>query len=234
MTQSFLRFCATDLSKNNNNTRLSENNNTGMSGNNNNTGMSENNSPPSAWRICSMMGLSNIEFTDLTNSIPAPTLERLPEDKWWLIPLCVLQDDRLCKMRFMYPSLGAFVELIHNGTLYAIGEVFTQSAVAVNPWMGLLTEESGLESMEAIMFQDWNMEKPVIALSGVSLRRRARNYLIAAATSNSIKILYERTMVGPVSILKMDECTDSNPHELLTRVWHEFRSLHGRSNVGVH
>jgi hypothetical protein len=99
--------------------------------------------------------------------------------------------------------------------------------------MGLLIEESGLGSMDAIMYKDWNMEKPVIALSSWTLRRRARNYLIVAATSHSIKILYERTTVGPVSILKMDEYTDSNLHELLTRVWHEFRNSHGSSNIGI-
>ena len=86
----------------------------------------------------------------------------------------------------------------------------------MNPWMGLLIEESGFESMDAIMLKDWNMEKPVITLSGWTLRRRVRNYLIVVATSNSIKMMYERTMVGPVSILKMDEYTDSNSHELLT------------------
>jgi hypothetical protein len=42
--------------------------------------------------------------------------------------------------------------------------------------MGLLRENSGLESMDAIMHQDWNLEKPVITLSGQALRRRARNY----------------------------------------------------------
>jgi hypothetical protein len=73
------------------------------------------------------------------------------------------------------------------------------------------------------MHQDWNLEKPVITLSGQALRRRARNYLLAVATSDSIKILYTRTMVGPVSILQMDEYVDRNSHELLTRVWHEFR-----------
>ena len=132
-------------------------------------------------------------------------------------------------MRFMYQNLDEFVELIHYSTMSEIRDVFTQSA-AVNPWMGLLIEESGLESMDAIMYKDWNMEKPVIGLSGWTLKRRARNYLIATATTNSIKILYERTMVGPVSILKLDEYTDSNSHELLTRVWHEFRNSHG---IGV-
>ena len=57
--------------------------------------------------------------------------------------------------------------------------------------------------------------------------------MLAAATSNSIKILYERIMVGPVSILKLDEYTDSNSHELLTRVWNEFSNSHGSSNVGI-
>ena len=67
------------------------------------------------------MGLSNIEFTELTNYISIPTLERLPDDKWWLIPLCVIHDDRLCKMRFMYESLGEFVKLIPDSTMYEIG-----------------------------------------------------------------------------------------------------------------
>ena len=53
------------------------------------TDMSENNISTSAWQRCRIMGLSNIEFTELTNYIPIPTLERLPDDKWWLIPLCV-------------------------------------------------------------------------------------------------------------------------------------------------
>ncbi|KIW87199.1 uncharacterized protein Z519_12101 [Cladophialophora bantiana CBS 173.52] len=195
--------------------------------------MSESNISTNAWQRCSDMGLSNIEFTELTKYINTSTLERLPEDKSWLIPLCVIQNDRLCKMRFMYQSLDQFVELIHESAMYEIRDVFVQSAVRVNPWMGLLMEESGLKSMDAIMYMDWNMEKPVIGLSGWTLRRRARNYLIAAATSHSIKILYERVMVGPVSILKMDEYTDSNSHELLTRIWHESRNSHGSRNIGV-
>jgi len=32
------------------------------------------------------------------------------------------------------------------------------------------------------MHQDWNLEKPVFALSGETLRRRAKNYLLAVAT----------------------------------------------------
>ena len=186
----------------------------------------------SAWQRCRDVGLSNIEFTDLINHIPQPTIERLPEDKSWLIPLCVIQDDRLCKMRFMYQNLDEFVELIHNGTMVEIRDAFTQSA-AVDPWMGLLVEESGLESMDAIMYKDWNVENPVIGLSGWTLKRRARNYLIATATASSIKILYERTMVGPVSILKLDDYTDSNSHELLTRIWHEFRNSHGIGSKSV-
>lgn len=186
-----------------------------------------------AWQRCSNIGLSNIEFTELTNYITVPTLECLPQDKSWLIPLCIIQDDRLCKMRFMYQSLDEFVEMIHDSTMSAIGDVFTRSAAVVNPWMGLLLEESGLESMDAIMYKDWNMEKPVIGLSGWTLRKRARNYLIAAATSNSIKILYDRIMVGPVSILKLDEYTTNNSHELLTRVWNEFKNSHGSTNVGT-
>src|SRR5689334_2661913 len=98
------------------------------------TGMSEDNISTSAWQRCSDLGLSNIEFTELTNYLTIPTLERLPEDKSWLIPLCIIQDDRLCKMRFMYQSLDDFVELIHDSTMYEIRDVFTQSAAAVNPW----------------------------------------------------------------------------------------------------
>lgn len=183
-----------------------------------------------AWKRCRDLGLSQTEFGELISYIPVAVLERLPEDQSWLIPLCIVQNDRLCKMRFMYQSLEEFVELIHNSTLYAIRDVFTQSVALVDPWMGLITEESGLSSMDALMDKNWNMEKPVIALSGQILRRRGENYLVAAATSNSIKILYSRTMVGPVSILKMDEYTDSTLHELLTRVWHEFQNSQRTGN----
>ena len=83
----------------------------------------------------------------------------------------------------------------------------------------------------------WNMEKLVIALSSWALCRRARSHLIVAATRNSIKSLYERTMVGPVSILKMKEHTDNNSHQLLTRVWHrvwhEFGNSNGSSSIGI-
>ena len=148
-----------------------------------------------AWQRCRVAGLSTTEFSHLIDYIPA--LECLSEDKTWLIPLCVIQDDRLCRIRFLYPSLDEFVELIHNCTMSEIREAVTHSATTVDPWMGLLREHSGHESMDAIMLQDWNMEKPVIALSALTLRRRARNFLLAAATSDSIKILCTRTMVEP-------------------------------------
>jgi hypothetical protein len=181
----------------------------------------------SAWQRCSAMGLSHTEFTELTSEISLPVLRNLPEDKSWLIPLCVIQDDALCKMRFMYQSLDEFVDLIHNNTMYKIKDVLTQSAATVSPWMGLLMEQTGLLSMDAIMCKDWNMEKPVIKLSGMALKRRAKSYLITAATSSSIKILYENVMIGPVSSLNLNSYTDDNAHELLTKVWHEFRMSHG-------
>ena len=182
-----------------------------------------------AWQRCRAAGLSTTEFTHLIDYVPA--LELLPDDKTWLIPLCVIEEDRICRMRFLYPSLDEFVELIHNRAMSEIREVLTKSVTIVDPWMGLLREDSGLESMDAIMHQDWNLEKPVIALSALTLRRRARDYLLAVATSDSIKILYTRTMVGPVSVLKMDEYNDRNFHELLTRVWHEFRKSVDNGNI---
>ena len=60
-------------------------------------------------------------------------------------------------------------------------------------------EESKLESMDAIMYKDWNLEKPVIGLSGWTLKRRVRNYLIATATASSIKILYEDKEKGEMT-----------------------------------
>jgi hypothetical protein len=38
--------------------------------------------------------------------------------------------------------------------MYEIGDVFAHSAASVNPWMGSLIEESGLKSMDAIMYKD--------------------------------------------------------------------------------
>lgn len=182
-----------------------------------------------AWQRCRDLGLSEIEFMELTTHIETPALERLPEDKLWLIPLCIIQIDRLCKMRFMYQSLDDFVDLVHNGTMLEISEAYASSSSVVDPWMGLLIEESKMGSMDKLLYRDWNMEKPVIALTGQSLQRRAGNYLLAATTSNAIKILYPLTMVGPVSTLMMDRYTGDNTHELLTRVWHEFRKSQSNS-----
>lgn len=178
------------------------------------------------------MGLSRIEFVELTSHVAIPVLERLPNDKTWLIPMCIIRNDRLCKMRFMFENLDDFVEMSHNSTMDEIREVFMQSTIAVDPWMGLLMEDSGLSSMDAIMYKDWNMEQPVIALSGQTIRRRAESYLMAVATSNSIKILYAYTMVGPVSILKMDKSSESNSHDHLTRVWQEFSKSQSRAFSG--
>ena len=171
---------------------------------------------------------------ELVGHIDTPALECLPEDKLWLIPLCILPNDRLCKMRFMYQNLDGFVNLVHNGSLDKISKVFARSATEVDPWMGLLIEEGKHDSMDSLLYKDWNMEKPVIALTGQTLRRRARNYLLAAATSHAIKTMYAMTMVGPVSTLRMDQYTESNSHELLTRIWHEFRKSQCQNANGNH
>ena len=124
------------------------------------------NSMMTAWQMCRDMGLTEHEFMELIGHIDTPALECLPENKLWLIPLCILQNDRLCKMRFMYQNLDEFISLVHNGSLNEISEVFAGSATAVDPWMGLLIEEGQHDSMDSLLYKDWNMEKPVIALTG--------------------------------------------------------------------
>lgn len=169
------------------------------------------------WQRCEDAGMEAAEFAELTGMVAMPAIERLPENKLWIIPLCVIKSGTLCKMRFMCRSIGEFVEAIHNDTMEKIRDMSVQSGM-VDEWMDLLVGETGLESMEAIMYGDWNIETPVIRLSGEILRRRASAYLLASATVSSVGILYESTMVGPASTLNLRECTDDNPHELLTRV----------------
>ena len=84
-----------------------------------------------AWQRCRAAGLSESQITHLIDYVPA--LELLSEDKTWLIPLCVIQEDRICRMRFLYSSLDEFVELIYNCTISEIREAVIKSVTTVDP-----------------------------------------------------------------------------------------------------